>query len=418
VAYSGRLLPEAQRKADEEGRGVGKYINSRDTPLYHKGDVVFNLHRGRKAARQARRLLVMEGPTDVMAADQAGVGECVAVLGTALTPEHARQLGAAVGDQGSLILLFDGDAAGQTNSIKAIRTCLQAGVPSRASTLPGGQDPAELLGAGGREAFDKALARPVADIDQLLHALAPRPHELDQRGLMRVVDGALEPLRGVKDQELLRLYAETVATYVGLDRERIWRRLRQGATGEPAVRLPDETFEEPLEQPVPALGGEQETVLHILVRYPDLRGLALDEYGCEPCFFPPPWQELMAALLEDIDADAERLTLLPVVQRHPAVHAAFYRWRQRPLPQAVGDESGLRRVLAEAVSSLRQRQVTLRLRRAEHRLREAQRSGDSAAAKVCFQEVLDLQRLRRQVEGGEASGDHETGACAPPGPAL
>ncbi len=72
VAFSARLLPAAERAAKEAGRGVGKYVNNTDTPLYHKGSTVFNLHRARIAARDAGRLIVMEGPTDVMAADQAG----------------------------------------------------------------------------------------------------------------------------------------------------------------------------------------------------------------------------------------------------------------------------------------------------------------------------------------------------------
>ncbi len=74
----------------------------------------------------------MEGPTDVMAADEAGFGECVAVLGTALTSGPcAPAPGNLVGNQGRLIILLDGDRAGQANSIKAVRTCLAVGVPVR-----------------------------------------------------------------------------------------------------------------------------------------------------------------------------------------------------------------------------------------------------------------------------------------------
>jgi len=181
LAFSGRLLPQAERRAKEEGRGVGKYVNSTETPIYSKGKVVFNLHRARGFCREAGRMLVMEGPTDVMAADQAGVGECTAVLGTAMTPDHARQLGNAMAGRGSVVLLFDGDSAGQANSLKAIRTCLSVGVSSRVAVMPEGQDPAELLGTGARSGFEAVLEGARVDVDHLLKTLAPRPHTLDQR---------------------------------------------------------------------------------------------------------------------------------------------------------------------------------------------------------------------------------------------
>ncbi|MFW5846198.1 MAG: DNA primase [Planctomycetota bacterium] len=402
IAFSGRLLPEAQRQAEAAGRGVGKYINSRDTPLYHKGGVVFNLHRARRAARRARRLLVMEGPTDVMAAHQGGIEECAAVLGTALTGEHARQLGALVGGEGSLILLFDGDAAGQANSIKAVKTCLQTGVPARAAVLPPGQDPAELIAAEGAAAFEALLRSPVSDIDHLLRALAPRPFELDQRQLLGVLDEVLEPLRGVQDPELQRLYLESVADYLDLDRERVSRRLRGSGTAVQR-RTPVAAATRPDGVDAPALTPEQDAVLHVLVRYPDLRCQAFDDEGCEPRLFPEPWQRVVMALLEEPDCDQEHLMLLPVVQDCRPVHAAVFRWLQRPLPQDVDDESGLRGMLQEALRCLRQTAMQTELKRAEHALREAQRSGDQAHIRTHFATVMELQRACRTMAGLDAS---------------
>ncbi len=231
IAFSARLLPEAEKKAKAEGRGVGKYVNNTDTPLYHKGHAVFNLHRARLANRERNRLIVMEGPTDVMAADEAGFGECVAVLGTALTADHARQLGNLVGNQGRLIILLDGDRAGQANSIKAVRTCLAVGVPVRVAVLPDELDPAELLGGdqaareAGRARLEQVLAAGRSDIDHLLRALAPRPYELDSRDKLAVTDQVLEALRPMPDAELRALHVRDVADYFGIERVRLERRL-------------------------------------------------------------------------------------------------------------------------------------------------------------------------------------------------
>ncbi len=122
-----------------------------------------------------------------MAADEAGFGECVAASGTALTADHARQLGNLVGNQGRLIILLDGDRAGQANSIKAVRTCLAVGVPVRVAVLLDELDPAELPWAAtrpragaGRACLAQVLAAGRSDIDHLLRALAPRPYELDE----------------------------------------------------------------------------------------------------------------------------------------------------------------------------------------------------------------------------------------------
>lgn len=145
IGFSARVMPEAEARAKAENRGVGKYINTTDTALYHKGGVVWNLHRAREVARRVKRLVVMEGPTDVMAAHQAGHGEAVACMGTAITAEHLLQMQQTVGDDGQLLLLLDGDKAGRAAATKAVATAMSVGVLVKVSTIPQGLDVAELL---------------------------------------------------------------------------------------------------------------------------------------------------------------------------------------------------------------------------------------------------------------------------------
>jgi DNA primase len=158
IAFSARLLPAAEAKVKAEGGKVGKYVNSTTTPLYDKSLIVFNLHLARESVK-ARvkvelpiRLIVMEGPTDVMAAAQAGVGECVAVLGTAMTVDHVRQLGGLLGERGHLYILLDGDKAGAAGAVKAAKTVLAAGVQARIATLEGGKDTCALFAPAPRSA--------------------------------------------------------------------------------------------------------------------------------------------------------------------------------------------------------------------------------------------------------------------------
>lgn len=145
IGFTARLLPEAEAAHKAAGRGVGKYVNSSDTPLYHKSASIFNLPRARTVARTKNRILVMEGPTDVMAAHQLGYEESCACLGTAITVEQMRLLSQAVGPDGEVVMLLDGDKAGIAGARKAGATGYEAGVMVQVVIVPEGLDIAELL---------------------------------------------------------------------------------------------------------------------------------------------------------------------------------------------------------------------------------------------------------------------------------
>ena len=132
-----------------------KYLNSPDGVLFHKGREMYGLHLARDASREAGRLLVVEGYTDVVCCHQAGVREVAAGLGTALTAENARQLrrfGVPV------FLLYDGDDAGQRAAERAAEVLLAERVDGAVALLPRGKDPAEVVSEGGPEALEHAVA--------------------------------------------------------------------------------------------------------------------------------------------------------------------------------------------------------------------------------------------------------------------
>lgn len=141
------------------GAGEPKYLNSPETPLFHKGQELYGLFEARDAIRQSGRAIVCEGYLDVIQLAQAGFGEAVAALGTAITSTHVSTL-LRTTDQ--VIFAFDGDAAGR----KAARRALEATLPVIADTkrasfllLPEGEDPDSIVKAGGAAAFESELAR-------------------------------------------------------------------------------------------------------------------------------------------------------------------------------------------------------------------------------------------------------------------
>ncbi|MEO6462302.1 MAG: DNA primase, partial [Candidatus Eisenbacteria bacterium] len=139
------------------GRGLGdeepKYLNSPETAVYRKGRFLFGLDRARAAVRARERAVLVEGYFDVLALAQAGVEEAVATCGTALTPEQCRLVRRTAP---AILLVFDGDAAGQAAAEKALLPCVQAGLVARVAILPAGEDPDTLVrGTDGRAAFDR-----------------------------------------------------------------------------------------------------------------------------------------------------------------------------------------------------------------------------------------------------------------------
>ncbi len=171
IAFGGRVLPGATGNMAN-----AKYINSPDTPLFHKGQVLYNFSAARKAAKEANQIVVAEGYMDVIAFAQGGIAHAVAPLGTAMTEHHLKALWQTVPEP---ILCLDGDAAGQRAMLRAAELALplmQAGQGLRFARLPQGQDPDSLLRAQGAEALRHVLNAAVPLSEALWnHQLAQAP---------------------------------------------------------------------------------------------------------------------------------------------------------------------------------------------------------------------------------------------------
>jgi len=142
VAFGGRIM----------GQGQPKYLNTRDTPLFHKGGTLFGFHRAKGAMKDGA--LVVEGYFDVLQLHQHGIHQAVAPLGTALTEEHLKNLGRFTR---RVILCFDGDAAGRRAMEKSLRMALPLGFEVRLLELPQGEDPDTWCLKLGGEAFRDLL---------------------------------------------------------------------------------------------------------------------------------------------------------------------------------------------------------------------------------------------------------------------
>jgi DNA primase len=160
IGFGGRIL----------GQGEPKYLNSPETPLFHKGHNLFNLDKAATATRTTHRLIVVEGYMDVIGLAGAGIEDAVAPLGTALTETQLQLLWRR---HDTPLLCFDGDRAGQAAALRALHRALPMLAPMQTLafvTLPEGQDPDDVVRMGGKAAFETLLANAQPFIDMLWHA--------------------------------------------------------------------------------------------------------------------------------------------------------------------------------------------------------------------------------------------------------
>ena len=157
IAFGGRAL---------EKDVPAKYLNSPETPLFHKGSILFNAARARPLAYEREQIIAVEGYMDVVALTEAGFGQSVAPLGTALTEDQVKLLWRMCPEP---ILCFDGDSAGQKAGFRAIDTVLphlKPGLSVSFAFMPGGLDPDDLIRQQGADAMRDVLqrARPLVDL--------------------------------------------------------------------------------------------------------------------------------------------------------------------------------------------------------------------------------------------------------------
>ena len=155
VAFSGRILRPQEN--------VGKYVNSPETSIFKKGDVVFALDRARGPMGKSGKALLCEGQLDVIACHEAGISFAVAPLGTAFTPEHARTLSRYAS---RIVVCFDADKAGMAAADRAFRELAPFGKDVYLVNLPEGDDPDSFMKREGKEAFSEMVeqARPFFEV--------------------------------------------------------------------------------------------------------------------------------------------------------------------------------------------------------------------------------------------------------------
>ncbi|MEN8143360.1 MAG: DNA primase [Gemmatimonadota bacterium] len=290
IGFGGRALGTGPDKGP-------KYINSPESPIFKKSEVLFGLNWAQHPIRREEKVLIVEGFLDVLALHRAGFENTVAALGTALTTEQAA-LVARFGKKA--ILLYDSDKAGLRATFKAADRLLAQGVHPLVVTLPEGEDPDSVVRSGGPEGLAALIAEAVDVLERKLQIL-DRGGYLDSiEGKRRALDGILSTLRAVREEALLDLYLDVASDRTGVRRETLVHEI--AAERQPRVRVERErqasaTRPDVRSRPGPDDSAER-TLLLLQVRDPGL-GARAAELGVTPAHFQSDvWRALAERLLE------------------------------------------------------------------------------------------------------------------------
>lgn len=231
--------------ADPQGRPVGfggrvlddslpKYINSPESPVYRKSEILFGVHLAKPAMRESGRVLVVEGYFDHLALYQAGIRNVVAACGTALTEQHLKLLGRYAGQ---IDTLFDGDSAGRKATLRTIDLCLSEQVPASVVELPQGDDPDSFVLRNGKEAFAAIVSKAQPAFDFLARDILARENAVTADGKAKAANELILRLRKIGDPIARERHLQEAARWLDIDVQF----LRNGMGREPvrAERLVD-----------------------------------------------------------------------------------------------------------------------------------------------------------------------------------
>ncbi len=289
VGFGGRVL----------GEGEPKYLNSPDSPVFHKGRLLYNLHQAKQAIRQAEHAVVVEGYFDALRLVQAGVEQVVAPLGTGLTADQAALLRRFTEQ---VILLYDADAPGMRASFRAADVLLRAGLRVSVATLPPGEDPDTLAQKGGGDAIRTLLDDAVDVLERKIQLLDKKGWLTSVAGRRRALDRLLPTLGAPSDAVTRDLYVGRAAEALGVSRGSIEGELG-GARRAPAPRV----------EAAPAAAGPRHPatgpladLLRVMVHEPEWRA-RIAEQVTDRAALPEPARTLMEALAGAGDAAAAEL---------------------------------------------------------------------------------------------------------------
>jgi DNA primase len=378
LAFGGRVLDDSHPK----------YLNSPETPIYTKGRHLFGLDAAKAAIRDADCVLVVEGYLDCIIPSQAGCANIVASLGTALTVDQVRTLKRYTHN---IVLVYDGDSAGESASLRSLDIFVDEEVDARIATLPAGHDPDTFVRAKGKDAFLMAIGQ-AQDVFAFKLAALRKQYRGDSAQLKgKICAGMLATIVRVKDEVVKSEYLRQLAADLNVAEDALRRqmsKIRQvqahadhSAQARESAHPKDQAVAHPTERLLVKLLLEQQDFVHWVREHltpNDLGDARLSRILSELFAAAENGKEIeVSALLNSFeDAEAEKLVCESVF-----------------MPQDIPAQEK-ERLVYDCVERLKsQKEKNLR-HRLQLDIQAAQEAGDEAAVQELIEKLHGLIKAR------------------------
>ncbi len=207
VAFSGRIY---------NMKDSSKYINTKETPIFKKGNLLYNYHNAREHLKKNDYVIIMEGFMDVIRASTVGINNCVATMGTAFTKEQATIVRKMTDN---VILCFDGDKAGEDATISAINVLEAIGINPKIIRLENDLDPDEYIIKNGKEAFVSKIEKAINVVEYKLELLKKNKNFNNLEDISNYIDNSIRELTKVNDEILVELTLKKLSIEYNIDYE-------------------------------------------------------------------------------------------------------------------------------------------------------------------------------------------------------
>ncbi|WP_433578722.1 DNA primase [Nocardia brasiliensis] len=426
----GDVIGFGARKLFDDDTMPGKYINTPETILYKKSQVLFGLDLAKRDIAKGHQAVVVEGYTDVMAMHLAGVKTAVASCGTAFGDEHLALLRRLLLDdnfwRGEIIYTFDGDAAGQAAALKAFAGDQKLAGQTYIAVAPDGQDPCELRQHSGDGAVRDLVARRTPLYEFVVRGLLA-DHNLDTaEGQVEALRRAVPVVAQIKDNALRKAYATKLAGWVGWDdiqtvvrrvgdeakRNRMGGARPANGARQPAAPAPqpEVVAEHPAARPKPNDPTllPQRQVLAAALQYPAMAGSSFD--ALETDAFTHPAYAAIRQLIAEAGGTAAGLGgaewLNAVADRTDdlTMRALLSELASEPLP--VKNAAGMPRFVAGVLARTQEAWVGRQIAELKSKLQRVSSTEQPDAYMALFGDLVALEQYRKSLLT-QAMGNHD-----------
>jgi DNA primase len=378
IAFGGRILSKSEN--------APKYLNSPETVIYHKGELLYGLNWAKGSIRREGMALVVEGYMDYVSLAGRGIENVVAGMGTAMTEAQANLLARY---SGKALLLYDSDAAGLKATFRTADALLHAGVHPLVVTLPTGEDPDSVVRAGGAAALRPYLHDALDVMERKIQMLEERGFFEDIEGVRRALDRLLPTLRSVVDPALRDIYTARVAQKTGVRRETLEHELERSMPPEEPPQRRAARADRPMKPaPMRAEHAAERIILKVLISDPT-RAQETNASMPIESFRDPRHQEIFRALLEQENADELRLS---------TAAASVY---QELTTNTAAEITDADRMLYDSIASVRLEDLKLQQGHLQH---EIEATADAGRQHELTMDLYELQRQLGRLTGPIAMG--------------